>query len=52
MIWNLGTDIVFHPGDTLEPGWREVALARREELRRLAADLRRDQMMIAFLKSI
>lgn len=52
MIWNLGTDIVFHAGDTLEPGWREVALARREELRRLAADLRRDQKMIAFLRSL
>jgi hypothetical protein len=52
MIWNLGTDIVFHAGDTLEPGWRELALARREELSRLAVDLRRDQAMIAFLRSL
>ena len=50
MIWNLGTDIVFHAGNTLDPGWREVALAQREELRQIAADLRRDQAVLSFLK--
>lgn len=52
MIWNLGTDIVFYAGNTLEPGWREVALARREELYRLAGDLARDQLILRFLKSL
>jgi hypothetical protein len=52
MIWGLGTDIVFHVGNTLEPGWREKALAQRAELVRLAADLLRDRAIIAILESI
>lgn len=52
MIWNLGTDIVFRTGNTLEPGWPEVALAQREELRRLGRDLERDRMVLSFLRSL
>ncbi|WP_328452079.1 N-6 DNA methylase [Amycolatopsis sp. NBC_00438] len=52
MIWNLGVDIVFRTGDTLERGWREVALAQREELRQLGRELQRDSAMVAFIKSL
>jgi hypothetical protein len=52
MIWNLGTDIVFHAGNTLETGWEERALVRRDELRRIAGDLERGRAMVAFLRSL
>ncbi|MGW5722827.1 N-6 DNA methylase [Amycolatopsis sp. NPDC003865] len=52
MIWNLGTDIVFRTGNTLEPGWPEVALAQREELRQLGRDLERDRVVLSFLRSL
>jgi hypothetical protein len=52
MIWGLGHDIIFHVGNALAEGWESRAFAQREQLRRLAADIERDQRLIALLKSM
>ncbi|MGO1053667.1 N-6 DNA methylase [Crossiella sp. CA198] len=52
MIWGLGRDIVFHAGDALTPDWETHARAQRDELRRLASGIERDQRLIAALTSM
>ncbi|MGC7093973.1 N-6 DNA methylase [Amycolatopsis lurida] len=52
IIWGLGTDIIFHAGNSLEPDWQSRALAQREQLRQLATGIERDLRMIALLKSM
>jgi hypothetical protein len=49
MIWNLGEDIVFCVADALVEDWEAKALAQRDELRRVAADIRRYRSLFALL---
>jgi N-6 DNA methylase len=47
MIWGLGTDIVFCTANSLNGDWKTAALARRGELLRLAADIKRHKQLFA-----
>ncbi|MFC5109014.1 N-6 DNA methylase [Kibdelosporangium philippinense] len=49
MIWGLGRDIVFHVGDALTDDWKAAALAQRDKLSQLAADITRYRALFALL---
>nr|WP_083466658.1 N-6 DNA methylase [Kibdelosporangium sp. MJ126-NF4]CEL17646.1 hypothetical protein [Kibdelosporangium sp. MJ126-NF4]CTQ91127.1 hypothetical protein [Kibdelosporangium sp. MJ126-NF4] len=49
MIWGLGHDIVFHVGNTLVGDWQQAALAQRDHLQWLAAQIRRDKQLLSLL---
>lgn len=52
MIWNLGHDIVFYAGNTFTQDWKDIAMAQRTELRRLATEIERHRGTIALLKNL
>jgi hypothetical protein len=51
MIWGLGHDILFYAGNALTEDGLTVALAQRDELRQIAADIRWFQRALSLLEA-
>jgi hypothetical protein len=49
MIWGLGSDIAFYAGNALIDDWRIAALAQRDELRQIAAEVVRFKQLFGLL---